>query len=532
MSKKQKEEKPLTEEQAAKRAAGIAASAERKGRAAQKVTKGQTDATAANATALVPAERDSVTVPGAIDSSSMDTVTFHAAAVAAVDELRGLSDQCGLVIYTKILPALTDAKRRFDAGEEVNGCNGIEQYIESFGIKPATVRKWKQRAAERELSKQVRLLTGETPKPKTKPLAYNRKQKERLLAAASIVGSELIPAYENGHDISEPMAELKKIAFDSEELTSIVDVPEKRENPLALSLARHVKRLLTERFTVRQDIRRVEVESQRYVHGVFLEGKNGGGEGTSPIDTLMDRVNAIIEELDPAAVAAERQAAAEAETARVQQRKDDCVVWLRGLLSEGACLKRDALSAGGVAGFNRPTIQEAAKKLNVRVEGTGRECLWSLPEPKPEPESSSKVAAPPSGRNLTKKETNLALRGLMPTVDDGTYEWASQYKEALIVALEREEAQAYHKNAVQNKKDWVESEVCKRGMNKAQAYEPEDLSVPAIADANQACCAGKDPGAREILSHQRARNRVRYHLFLGGEDDNAGARVHERRAVP
>jgi len=123
MSKKQKEEKPLTEEQAAKRAAGIAASAERKARAAQKVTKGQTDASAA--TALFPAERDSVTVPGAIDYSSMDTVTFHAAAVAAVDELRGLSDQCGLVIYTKILPALTDAKRRFDAGEEVNGCNGI-----------------------------------------------------------------------------------------------------------------------------------------------------------------------------------------------------------------------------------------------------------------------------------------------------------------------------------------------------------------------------------------------------------------------
>jgi hypothetical protein len=225
MSKKQKEEKPLTEEQAAKREAGIAASAERKARAARKATKGQTDATAA--TALVPAERDSVTVPGAIDYASMDTVTFHAAAVAAVDELRGLSDQCGLVIYTKILPALTDAKRRFDAGEEVNGCNGIEQYIESFGIKPATVRKWKQRAAERELSKQVRLLTGEAPQPKPKPLVYNRKQKERLLAAASIVGSELIPAYENGHDISEPMAELKKIAFDSEELTSIVDVPEK-----------------------------------------------------------------------------------------------------------------------------------------------------------------------------------------------------------------------------------------------------------------------------------------------------------------
>jgi hypothetical protein len=231
----------------------------------------------------------------------------------------------------------------------------------------------------------------------------------------------------------------------------------------------------------------VEVESQRFVHGVFLEGKNGGGEGTSPIDTLMDRVNAIIEELDPAAVAAERQAAAEAEAARVQQRKDDCVVWLRHQLSSGAVLKRHALQAGE-AGFNRPTIQEAAKKLNVRVEGTGRECLWSLPEPKPEPESGSKVAAAPSGRNLTKKETNLALRGLMPTVDDGTYEWASQYKEALIAALEREEAQAYHKNAVRNKKDWVESEVCKRGMNTARVYQPEDSSVPAIAaDANQPC---------------------------------------------
>lgn len=447
-------------------------------------TEEQADAMASSA--LVPADRDSVTVAGAIDYTSMDTVTFHAATVAAVDELHGLSDQCGLVIYTQILPALTDAKRRFDAGEEVNGCHGIEEYIVSLDIKPATVRKWRQRTAERDLSKEVRLLTGETPKPKTKPLVYTRKQKERLLAAASIVGSELIPAYENGHNISAPLAELKKIAFDSDELNGIVNAPEKRENPLALSLAKHVKRFFTELFTVRRDIHRVEVESQRSVYGVFLEGANGG-EGTSPIDTLMDRVNAIIEELDPAAVAAERQAAAEAEASRIQQRKDACLVWLRGLLSGGSCLKRDALSAGGLAGFNRPLTQEAAKKLKVRVEGVGRECLWSLPEPEPEPESGSKVAPAPSGRSLTKKETNLALRGLMPT-DDGTYEWASQYKAALIAALEREEAQAYHKNAVRNKKDWVESEVSKRAMNKARVYECEGSSVPPlVADASQPC---------------------------------------------
>jgi|SRR5579863_1618215 hypothetical protein len=485
MSKKQKQEKPLTPEQA-KRAAGIAASSERKAKAAQNAaSKEQVDALASSA--LVPADRDSVTVAGAIDYASMDTVTFHAAAVAAVDELRGLSDQCGLVIYTKILPALTDAKRRFEAGEEVNGWNGIEEYIESFGLKPATVRKWKQRAAERDLSKQVRLLTGETPKPKFQPLVYTRKQKERLLAAASIVGSELIPAHENGDDISGPLAELKKIAFDSEELNSIVNGPEKRENPLALSLARHVKRLFTDLFTVRRDIYRVKVEPQGNVYGVFLEGANGG-EGKSPIDTLMDRVNEIIEELDPAAVAAERQAEAEAETARVQQRKDDCVVWLRGLLNETACLKRDAMSAGGLAGFNRPLIQEAAKKLNVRVGGVGRECLWSLPEPQPEPESGSEVGPAPSGRNLTKKETNVVLKGLVPTVDDGTFAWASQYKEALMAALQREEAGTYHKNAVQNKADWVESEVCKRAMNKAWACEPEGSSVPAIAaDANQPC---------------------------------------------
>lgn len=251
------------------------------------LTEEQEDAMASSA--LVPADRDSVTVAGAIDYASMDTVTFHAAAVSAVDELRCLSDQCGLVIYTKIVPALSDAKRRFDAGEKVNGCNGIEEYIESFGLKPATVRKWRQRAAERDLSKQVRLLTGEAPTPKPKPLLYSRKQKERLLAAASIVGGELIPAYENGHDISGPLAELKKIAFDSEELNSIVNAPEKRENPLALSLARHVKKLFTELFTVRRDIYRVEVKPQGNVYGVFLEGANGG-EGKSPIDTLMDRV--------------------------------------------------------------------------------------------------------------------------------------------------------------------------------------------------------------------------------------------------
>jgi hypothetical protein len=388
MSKTQKEEeKPLTEEQAAKRAAGIAASAER--RKARSTEKGaaKEQGNTLGTSVLVPADRDSVTVPGAVDYASMDTVTFHAAAVAAVDELHGLSDQCGLVVYTKILPALTNAKRLFDAGEEVNGCHGIEEYVISLGLKPARVRKWKQRAAERDLLKQVKVLTGGTAKPdKPKPLAYTRKQKERLLNAASIIGSELIPAYENGHDISEPIAELKKIAFDSEELASIVDVPEKRENPRALSLARHVKKLFTEHFTVRQDIQNVEVEPQRFVHGVFLEGKNGG-DGTSPIDTLMDRVKAIIEELDPATVAAERQAKAEAEAARIQQRKDDCVVWLRELLNKGAVLKRHALRAGCETGFNRPTIQEAAKKLDVRVDGIGRVCLWSLH--KPEPEASS-----------------------------------------------------------------------------------------------------------------------------------------------
>ena len=230
-------------------------------------------------------------------------------------------------------------------------------------------------------SKQVKVLTGETVKPdKPKPLSFTREQRERLLATASIVGSELIAAYENGHDIAGPIAELKKIAFDPEELASIVDVPEKHENPLALSLARHVKKFFTKLFTVRRDIENVEVEPQGVVHGVFLEGKNGGGEGKSPIATLLDRVDMIIEELDPVGVAADRQAKAEAEAASNQQRQDECVVWLHHRLSSGAVLKRHALHAGE-AGFNRPTIQEAAKKLNVRVEGTGRECLWSLPEP-------------------------------------------------------------------------------------------------------------------------------------------------------
>ncbi len=51
----------------------------------------------------------------------------------------------------------------------------------------------------------------------------------------------------------------------------------------------------------------------------------------------------------------------------------------------------------------------------------------------------------------------------------------------------------------------------------------------AVLDAR---LARRDAGAAHVLSDERARHELRHHLLLGRADDDDGAQVHRRRAVP
>src|SRR6185312_14159450 len=55
------------------------------------------------------------------------------------------------------------------------------------------------------------------------------------------------------------------------------------------------------------------------------------------------------------------------------------------------------------------------------------------------------------------------------------------------------------------------------------------LGALAVLDAR---VAGQDGGAEGVLSDERARHRLRHHLFLGGPNDDDGPQVCRRRAVP
>jgi hypothetical protein len=104
----------------------------------------------------------------AIDYASMSTKEFHETLCSRVDEMQKGFMQTGLTLYQQILPGLEDARRRFAAGEKINGHKGIEAYIESLGLTPEQVRQWRHRALEKELIKKTGLLTGHAPKKRGK----------------------------------------------------------------------------------------------------------------------------------------------------------------------------------------------------------------------------------------------------------------------------------------------------------------------------------------------------------------------------
>ena len=135
-------------------------------------------AKATNPTSVAPAtetstniqERDTVTLDllnGSEPSigvetpnfSAMTETQFHLTMVKATDKANEYAEQHGLAIYQIILPGLEFAKAQFAEGKTVNGCTGIEAYIKSLGLQPPTIRKWRERAANRDFLKQINQLT-------------------------------------------------------------------------------------------------------------------------------------------------------------------------------------------------------------------------------------------------------------------------------------------------------------------------------------------------------------------------------------
>lgn len=129
-----------------------------------------------------PPERDTVTL---VDSAvapalppdvpysytELDDRTFTETLSAFVDQGRKQAEDFGLTLYYRILPGLKDAQRRFDEhandpSYRLDGCAGIEQYIRNLGLKPATVRKWRQRASERMFMEAMKSFPGIKPKCK------------------------------------------------------------------------------------------------------------------------------------------------------------------------------------------------------------------------------------------------------------------------------------------------------------------------------------------------------------------------------
>ncbi len=102
--------------------------------------------------------RDTVTVAprdGVYDFSGLDDRSFHNTLVGFVAEAHQQYAELGLNLYYKILPGIEDARRRFveyrgDPKYELNGCKGFQEYVKALGVKPATLRKWRERAKERE----------------------------------------------------------------------------------------------------------------------------------------------------------------------------------------------------------------------------------------------------------------------------------------------------------------------------------------------------------------------------------------------
>jgi len=132
--------------------------------------KPENDLGSASVPEVLPPDRDTVTVvtPGPETPHvylDLDDQTFHTTLSDFVQHAQRQYAEFGLTLYYRILPGLQDAERRFKEHEDnptytLDGCKGIEKYIKKLGLKPATIRKWRQRDKERQFMREVKLLTG------------------------------------------------------------------------------------------------------------------------------------------------------------------------------------------------------------------------------------------------------------------------------------------------------------------------------------------------------------------------------------
>src|SRR5664280_3523582 len=104
--------------------------------------------------------------------AGLDDKTFTKTLAKFVEQGKKQAEELGSTLYYKILPGLQDARRRFaehkgDTQYRLNGCTGIEQFTRKLGLKPATVRKWRQREKERLFNAEVKLLLGKEEKVHT-----------------------------------------------------------------------------------------------------------------------------------------------------------------------------------------------------------------------------------------------------------------------------------------------------------------------------------------------------------------------------
>lgn len=69
----------------------------------------------------------------------------------SISEIQVLSRMAAAEARERLLPALQEIKRRFKAGETVCGFRHLEDYFQSIGVNPNTVRQWEFRIRQREL---------------------------------------------------------------------------------------------------------------------------------------------------------------------------------------------------------------------------------------------------------------------------------------------------------------------------------------------------------------------------------------------
>lgn len=129
----------------------------------------------------------------------------------------GVTAACAkLAEYRADIEALWQEFAALKPGETIMGCTSKTQFCDVVLNRSMRAVQYMLNGGNPDNQKQREIISR--PKPAIKP-----KQQERLLKAATIVGTELIPAFEKGGDIEAPIRELKKISFDSAELNNILD---------------------------------------------------------------------------------------------------------------------------------------------------------------------------------------------------------------------------------------------------------------------------------------------------------------------